>query len=239
MYRAKKVCRSGKEKKIKKEKFSEKNIQNFSNNDFNPDNDQIEALQFIENSDITILIGKAGSGKTACACYSAINAYLNNKTRKIIITRPMVGTEDMGFLPNGIEEKYKPWIMPIIQNFSKMYNPQNIQGMLKSESLQMLPLQFTRGITYDDAYVIIDEAQNVTIGQMKMILTRLGENSKLLICGDPTQIDLRKKHESGLKFLVDNKFHEKIKNFSLYELTREHRKQIIVDILKQFEFLQK
>ena len=231
---ARKQCKEVQKSKERKEKFI-----HYNTLDLQLSNDQIEARQTILNNSITILLGMAGSGKTMVACYTALKALFDGDIEKIIITRPMISNEDMGFLPGMVEEKYTPWLKPIFQNFSKMYDISQINGIMNSSSkrIEMLPLQFTRGITYDNAYVIIDEAQNLTTPQIKMCMTRIGQGSKIIFCGDLTQNDLRKKQDSGLSFIVNNKFHEKIQGLDLYVLTTEHREQIIIDILKEFEEL--
>ena len=216
--------------KIKKEKFNDINSRDLQ---FKLSNDQIEAIQLIKDNDITVLMGKAGTGKTACACYAALFAYNHGEIDKIILTRPMVGTEDMGFLPGGLGEKYSPWLEPIYSNFGKMFNKHTIEGMIRNEIIEMKPLQFVRGITFENAYVIIDEMQNINISQIKLLLTRIGSGSKIILCGDTDQIDLKKKTDSGLSFLVNNKFDE-ISGLAIYEMTEEHRKKIVIDIINKF-----
>jgi phosphate starvation-inducible protein PhoH len=225
-------------KAAKKEKQIESNRQIFMNNNLNLSNDQIEARQLILNNDITVLIGKAGSGKTFTACYTALKELAENRIGQVIITRPMIGTEDMGFLSGDMNEKYNPWIQPIIQNFNRIFTPAQIKGMMASERISILPLQFTRGMTYDNAYVIIDEAQNLSYAQVKLCLTRIGEGSKIILCGDMSQIDLKKKSDSGLRTVVENEFDKKIENFCIYELLEEHRKQIIIELIREFEIIE-
>ena len=216
--------------RTKKPKFEQTNLNDLK---FKLSNDQIDAIELIKENDITVLVGKAGTGKTACACYAALFAYNHGEIDKIMLTRPMVGTEDMGFLPGGLGEKYTPWLEPIYSNFGKMFNKHTIEGMIRNEIIEMKPLQFVRGITFENAYVIIDEFQNINIGQTKLILSRIGQGSKIILCGDTDQIDLKKKTDSGLRFLVEKGF-DTIDGFGICEMTEEHRKKIVIDILEKF-----
>lgn len=193
-------------------------------------NEQISAQQQMFQNDIAILIGHAGSGKTALACHTALRLFNKGSVDKIIITRPTIGTEDIGFLPGGLEEKYTPFVMPIITNFKKMAPPKKVDLMLKNKQIEMLPLQYVRGITYERTVVIIDEAQNLTIPQLKMCMTRIGTDSKIFICGDTDQIDLKKEKDSGL--IKVSRFD--IENLVTVQLESEHRKQIVIDLLKCF-----
>lgn len=194
-------------------------------------NEQITAQQQMLQNDIAILIGHAGSGKTALACHTALRLFNKGAVEKIIITRPTIGTEDIGFLPGGLEEKYTPFVMPIITNIKKMTHPKKVDFMLKNKQIEMLPLQYVRGITYERTAVIIDEAQNLTLPQLKMCMTRIGVDSKIFICGDTDQIDLKKEKDSGLikvsRFNVDG--------LVSIQLHSEHRKQIVIDLLQCFD----
>lgn len=210
--------------KLEKEELQE------ATSTFQLNNEQIQAQQELLQNDITILIGHAGSGKTALACHTALRLFDKGKIGKIIITRPTIGTEDIGFLPGGLEDKYTPFVMPIITNMKKMMNPKRIDMMIKNKQIEMLPLQYVRGITYERTAVIIDEAQNLTIPQLKMCMTRIGTDSKIFICGDTDQIDLRKSTDSGL--IRVSRF--EINGLACITLTSEHRKQIVVDLLKAF-----
>lgn len=198
---------------------------------FKLDNEQISARQDILNNDITVLIGKAGCGKTALACYTALKMLIDNDVERIIITRPMVANEDMGSLPGTLEEKYTPWMRPIIENFYKMSQRGMIDCLMKNKNIEMLPLQFTRGCTYTNSFVLVDESQNCTLNQLKMILTRIGEGSKIILTGDLDQVDLKKVSDSGLtkicKFDIDN--------FKVIEMENEHRKKIVLDIIEEFK----
>lgn len=195
------------------------------------DNEQIAARQEILNNDITVLLGCAGTGKTAVACYTGLKMLLDGKVEKIVICRPTISNEDLGFLPGGLEDKYNFWCLPIIQNFNKMLNPKTIEYYLNKKIIEMLPLQYTRGVTYDNACMILDESQNTTPQQLKMVMSRIGKESKIIITGDCDQIDLRKSSDSGLLKIKDFV----LPNFKVIELQNEHRKQIVIDILKAFK----
>ncbi len=165
------------------------------------------------------------------ACHTAIKLYDKGEIDKIIITRPTVSTEDIGTLPGGLDEKYTPYVMPLISNLSKLYDPRKIKYMLDKKDIQMLPLQFIRGLTFEDAITIIDEAQNLTMPQLKMILSRIGTNSRIILCGDTDQIDLKRVNESGLYRLSQ----AQINGMCTITLTEEHRKPIVIDILNYFK----
>lgn len=218
-------------KKQKKDKFLNQNDYEEKRLLLQLDNEQIEARQKILENNISVLIGKAGSGKTALACFTALKLYLDGKVDQIIVTRPMVSSEDLGSLPGSLCEKYAPWIIPLVQNFQKIHNPSEIKYMLEKEVIQMMPLQFTRGITYDHACVIVDEAQNCTTNQLKMVMSRVGEGSTLILTGDLDQIDLKKPSDSGLMKIKDFD----VEGFTLIELYNEHRSKIVIDILEAFK----
>lgn len=198
---------------------------------FHLDNEQIATRQQILKNKITVLIGKAGSGKTAVACYTALKLLFDGDVEKIIVCRPMISNEQMGFLSGSMKDKFTPWITPMIQNFNKMSNPKMIEYFINKGIIEMLPLQFTRGITYDKACMILDEAQNTTAQQIKMIMSRIGKESKIIITGDCDQIDLRKTSDSGLLKIKDFSF----PNFEAIELQNEHRDQIVIDVLNAFK----
>lgn len=199
---------------------------------FSLDDEQKAVRSFIMNNDISVLVGIAGSGKTALACYVGLEMLLQKKVEKLIITRPTVATEELGFLKGDMEEKFTPWMRPIIDNLNKMYPASHIEAKMHSKAIEMLPLQYTRGITYDNAFVILDEAQNTTIQQIKMVMTRLGEESKMVLCGDLDQIDLKDPNDSGLT-LVRN--FSGIDKFTVMEMKNEHRKKIVKDLLDKFK----
>ena len=152
--------------------------------------EQKEAKAKILDNAITILSGKAGSGKTLLACNVALDMLFKKAVTKIIITRPTVSKEEIGFLPGDLREKMEPWMQPIYSNFYQLYNKEKIDKILETGQVEIVPLAFMRGRTFLDAFIIVDEAQNCTNDQMEMITSRLGLRSKMVICGDTQQVDL-------------------------------------------------
>lgn len=151
---------------------------------------------------ITVVVGPAGSGKTLFSCQVASELLKENKISKVIVTRPSVSVdEDLGYLPGGIEEKMSPWSAPILDSFELFMNKTVLKRYIDYKQIDIVPLGFMRGRTFTDTFVIADEMQNSTPNQMKMILTRLGENSKIVVTGDPEQCDLR--CPSGLNDIIN------------------------------------
>ena len=139
---------------------------------------------------IVLGMGPAGTGKTFIACHTAVEQLKSTKIEKIIITRPIVSVEEnMGFLPGSINEKMDPFTRPIFDVLSSSYDKKEIQLLIKKNIIEISPLGFMRGRTFDNAFIIADEMQNSSPNQMKMLLTRIGENSKLVITGDLEQSD--------------------------------------------------
>lgn len=158
----------------------------------------------IHNFDIPIVLctGPAGTGKTMIACTEAISLLRLKKINKIIITRPTITVEEnIGFLPGNIEEKLFPFMIPIYDYFSEFYNKEQVKMLISKGKLEIAPLAFMRGRTFSDAIIIADEMQNSSKNQFKMLLTRIGQNSKLIITGDLQQNDLGK--DNGLNDFLD------------------------------------
>jgi phosphate starvation-inducible PhoH-like protein len=195
--------------------------------------EQKEAKQSILNNTITLLAGGAGSGKTLLACNVALDGLFNKQYQKIIITRPTVSKEDIGFLPGDMREKMDPWVQPIYQNFYALYNKEKIEKLIEDGTIEIVPVSFMRGRTFLDSLIIVDEAQNVTHEQMEMITSRLGLRSKMIICGDSHQTDLKKKSDSGFRFLYAAA--RKIKNLEAITLTTNHRDPIVADLIQYYE----
>ena len=194
----------------------------------NLNEEQKEAKQKILDNTITLLAGQAGSGKTLLACQVALDGLLRKIYEKIIITRPTVSKEEIGFLPGDLREKMDPWVQPIYQNLFILYDKEKIAKLIEEGKIEIVPVSFMRGRTFVDSCVIVDEAQNVTHEQMEMIVTRLGLRSKMIVCGDTHQIDLKKKGDSGFKFLYTAS--KKIKNLEALTLTSNHRNEIVEDL---------
>ncbi len=135
-------------------------------------------------------IGPAGTGKTLLACQAAVKSFIQNDVDKIIVTRPAVSAdEDLGFLPGTLEEKMAPWTRPIFDVFREYFYAGEIEGMIKEGVIEISPLAYMRGRTFKNAYIIADEMQNATPNQMKMLLTRIGSESKMVVTGDLAQAD--------------------------------------------------
>jgi phosphate starvation-inducible PhoH-like protein len=160
---------------------------------------QAQYLQNIDENDITIGIGPAGTGKTYLAVAMAVDALTKKRVKRIVLARPAVEAgENLGFLPGDLQEKIDPYLRPLYDALEDMIPPDRLRRAMESRSIEIAPLAYMRGRTLQDAFVILDEAQNATRAQMKMFLTRLGLNSKAVITGDKTQIDLPNRGDSGL-----------------------------------------
>ncbi|MDY3363065.1 PhoH family protein [Riemerella anatipestifer] len=153
-----------------------------------------------ETKDMVFAIGPAGTGKTYTSVALAVRALKEKQVRRIILTRPAVEAgESLGFLPGDLKEKLDPYLQPLYDALRDMIPHEKLEGFIEKKVIEVAPLAFMRGRTLDDAFVILDEAQNTTHAQMKMFLTRMGMNAKFIITGDPTQVDLPYKQKSGLK----------------------------------------
>ena len=195
--------------------------------------EQKEAKAKILDNTLTLLAGKAGSGKTMLACQIALDKLFMKEVDKIIITRPTVSKEDIGFLPGDLREKMDPWVQPIYQNMFALYDKVKIEKLIEDGQIEIVPVSFMRGRTFLDSIIIVDEAQNVTHEQMEMIVTRIGLRSKMIICGDDGQVDLKSKRESGFRFLYAAA--RKIKNMVGVTLMQNHRDPIVDDLLEIYE----
>ncbi|KQR94544.1 phosphate starvation-inducible protein PhoH [Chryseobacterium sp. Leaf180] len=153
-----------------------------------------------EKKDMVFAIGPAGTGKTYTSVALAARALRDKEVKRIVLTRPAVEAgESLGFLPGDLKEKLDPYLQPLYDALRDMIPHEKLEGFIEKKVIEVAPLAFMRGRTLDDAFVILDEAQNTTHAQMKMFLTRMGMNAKFIITGDPTQIDLPPKQHSGLK----------------------------------------
>jgi phosphate starvation-inducible PhoH-like protein len=160
---------------------------------------QAEYLKHISENDIVIGIGPAGTGKTYLAVAAAVDALMRKRVRRIVLARPAVEAgESLGFLPGDMQAKIDPYLRPLYDALDDLIPFERIQKLIETRTIEVAPLAFMRGRTLGDSFVILDEAQNATGMQMKMFLTRLGVNSKIVITGDKTQIDLPHREESGL-----------------------------------------
>ena len=161
---------------------------------------QLKYMETIENSTITFGIGPAGTGKTFLAVASAVKMYSDNQIKKIVLTRPAVEAgERLGYLPGDLSQKIDPYLVPLFDSLEYFFGNETLQYLIDKRNIEIVPLAYMRGRTLNDACIILDEAQNAKVSQIKMFLTRLGENSKMIITGDESQIDLVNKDFSGLK----------------------------------------
>lgn len=153
-----------------------------------------------EKKDMIFAIGPAGTGKTYTSVALAVKALKSKSVKRIILTRPAVEAgESLGFLPGDLKEKLDPYLQPLYDALRDMIPHEKLEGFIEKKVIEVAPLAFMRGRTLDDAFVILDEAQNTTHSQMKMFLTRMGMNAKFIITGDPSQVDLPKNQQSGLR----------------------------------------
>jgi len=160
---------------------------------------QRDYVQAIATTDIVVSIGPAGTGKTYLAVAKAVEAMARKRVKRIILARPAVEAgESLGFLPGDLQAKVDPYLRPLYDALEDMMPAERVQKALEQRTIEIAPLAYMRGRTLNDAFIILDEAQNATGAQMKMFLTRLGVNSKVVVTGDKTQVDLPKREDSGL-----------------------------------------
>jgi len=178
--------------------------------------EQKVAKQLILDNPVTLLKGMAGSGKTLVACQVALDMVFKKDVERIIITRPTVAKEEIGFLPGDLKEKMDPWLAPIYANLYMLYDKAKVDKMIQDQIIEIVPFAFMRGRTFPDAFVIVDECQNITHGQTEMILGRLGKGGKMVFCGDITQTDLKNKKDSGIGFFT--RLEENIKGVKIVTL---------------------
>jgi phosphate starvation-inducible protein PhoH and related proteins len=197
---------------------------------------QRKMMQSIGKNDMLFAIGPAGTGKTYTAVALAVRALKNKEVRRIILTRPAVEAgENLGFLPGDLKEKLDPYMQPLYDALADMIPPDKLEQNIENRVIQIAPLAFMRGRTLDNAFVILDEAQNTTESQMKMFLTRMGNNAKFIITGDATQIDLPTKQPSGLLQAI--KYLKKIEGIDFIELDERDviRHRLVSAIIRSYE----
>lgn len=192
------------------------------------------AKSVILDSAVSVVTGAAGSGKTLLATSIGLDLLFRKEIDKLIITRPAVlAGEDLGFLPGDIAEKMDPWLQPIYQNFYNLYDKAKIDKELAEGNIQILPLGYVRGLTFTNTFIIADEVQNLTHSQTEALLGRLGHGSKMVLCGDIAQIDLKNKKTSGLSFL--RRVEEQVDGFNFVNLQQNHRHSIVQNILDVYK----
>ena len=196
---------------------------------------QFKYIETIDSSTITFGIGPAGTGKTFLAVASAVKMYTDEKIKKIVLTRPAVEAgERLGYLPGDLSQKIDPYLVPLFDSLEYFFGNETLQYLIEKRNIEIVPLAYMRGRTLNNACIILDEAQNATVSQIKMFLTRLGEDSKMIITGDETQIDLHNRDFSGLK--KTRKSLSNIEEISVVEFKNSDivRNKIVSKILEVF-----
>ena len=197
---------------------------------------QKRLVEASETSDIVFAIGPAGTGKTYTAVALAVRALKDKKVKKIIITRPAVEAgENLGFLPGDLKEKIDPYLRPIYDALEDMVSSEKLKSFLEKNTIEIAPLAYMRGRTLDNAFILLDEAQNTTPMQLKMFLTRMGPSSKIIVTGDKTQVDLPKNQRSGLED-AEKKL-QNIKGIDFIQLDGKDvvRHPLVVQILQAYD----
>jgi phosphate starvation-inducible protein PhoH and related proteins len=201
---------------------------------------QRKLVEKAKDDDLIFAIGPAGSGKTYTAIALAVRALKNREIKRIILSRPAVEAgENLGFLPGDLKEKIDPYLQPLYDALLDMIPPRKLEEFLKDGVIQIAPLAFMRGRTLSNAYVILDEAQNTSIPQLKMFLTRMGLNTKYVITGDITQIDLPKKQPSGL--ITALRILREVDGISIIEFDKGDiiRHRLVRDIVEAYDHYDK
>ncbi len=199
---------------------------------------QLQMVKESEKNDIVFAIGPAGTGKTYTAVALAVRALKEKNVKKIILTRPAVEAgESLGFLPGDLKEKIDPYLRPLYDALDDMIPPDKLTYYMENRVIEVAPLAFMRGRTLDNSFILLDEAQNCTDSQLKMFLTRIGPNSKCVITGDPTQIDLPPKIKSGLHTAL--RILKPIEGISTIKLNEADvvRHRLVKEIIKAYDKL--
>ena len=197
---------------------------------------QQRLVKLSEKNDLLFAVGPAGSGKTYTAIALAVRALKEKEIRRIILTRPAVEAgEKLGFLPGDMKEKLDPYLQPLYDALNDMSPPAKLQKFIEEGTVQIAPLAYMRGRTLDNAFVILDEAQNTTLSQIKMFLTRMGRNAKFIVTGDVTQIDLPRRSDSGLTKAMDTL--KSVEGIGVVEFDKRDivRHRLVTYILEAFE----
>lgn len=187
---------------------------------------------------IVFSTGPAGTGKTMMAVLAAVKAYKAGEISKIVITRPAVGVDDEkhGFLPGDLNAKMEPWTRPIMDVLQEYFSPKDLVRMLEEQTIELAPLAFQRGRTFKNAWVILDEAQNVSVNQMKMALTRIGDGSKMVITGDLQQRDRKYVSDNGLNDFMDRLAEANSSRISVVTFSRKDvmRHPVVEEVLRLY-----
>ncbi len=197
---------------------------------------QVRYVNAIRENDVVFSIGPAGTGKTYLAVAMAVEALKKQEVRKIVLVRPAVEAgESLGFLPGDLQAKINPYLRPLLDATNEMIGFDQVQRLIQSDVIEVVPLAYMRGRTLNESFIILDEAQNATILQMKMFLTRMGNHSKIVVSGDPTQVDLPPRTKSGLKDAVVRL--AKIKGVCIMRLTKADivRHKLVQEIVDAYK----
>ncbi|MDD3170999.1 MAG: PhoH family protein [Bacilli bacterium] len=193
-------------------------------------------IRSLAENDIIFAVGPAGTGKTFLAVLFAINQLRSNRAKKIVLVRPVVEAgEKLGFLPGDLKEKIDPYLIPLYDALYECLGKESVDKLIEKGTIEVAPLAYMRGRTLENAIVILDEAQNSTLSQMKMFLTRLGYNSKMIITGDVTQIDLPNKNSSGLIEAIELLSNIKGIAVSRFEKIDVMRHPLVYKIIERYE----
>lgn len=196
--------------------------------------EQKQAKQLILDNKITVLKGQAGSGKSLVAAQVALDLLFKKEIEKVILTRPAVNAgEELGFMPGDKDAKLAPYTAAIYDNMFRLYSKEKIEKEVLEGNIEVIPLAFMRGRNFTNCCVVVDEAQNISHQQTELLLGRLCHGSKMILCGDTAQIDLRDRKTSGFKFICDN--FNTISGFCVVTLKTNHRDPIVEDILKVYD----
>ena len=196
---------------------------------------QLKCIKAIDSNDLIFITGPAGTGKTFLSIVYAMSVFVKQKVEKIILCRPAVEAgENLGFLPGDLKEKIDPYLTPLYDSLEKIIPKNNLRSLLSDKKIEIMPLAYMRGRTFENCFLILDEAQNTTNLQMKMFLTRLGIGSKAVITGDTTQVDLKNKTDSGLDQALE--ILKNIKGIGVVKMKNKDimRHQLVKEIVKAY-----
>lgn len=165
---------------------------------------QAQLLDALNDTHLTIATGPAGTGKTYLAVYAALKALVDNRVEKVVLTRPVVEAgEALGFLPGDLEEKLHPYLIPLMDAVNDLVGPTMSKKLREDGIIEIAPLAFMRGRTFNDCFLVADEMQNATVSQMKLLVTRMGENATFSLNGDPAQCDLPNQKDNGIAWMAE------------------------------------